>query len=71
MKETEARVGQLFPGNGDKKTERLLTYAGAHCINTDYLIYILEDPDTCMTYANTVAFLSQFADASEFRMKLN
>lgn len=71
VKETEARVGQLFPGNGDKKTERLLTYAGAHCINADFLIYILEDPDTCTTYENTVAFLSQFEDASEFRMKLN
>ena len=51
--------------------ERLLTYAGAHCINANYLIYILEDPDTCSTYENTVAFLSQFADASEYRMKLN
>ena len=51
--------------------ERLLTYAGAHCINADFLIYILEDPDTYTTYENTVAFLSQFADASEFRMKLN
>ena len=51
--------------------ERLLTYAGAHCINADFLIYILEDPDTCSTYENTVAFLSQFADASEYRMKLN
>ena len=117
VKETEARVGQLFPGHGDKKSERqrerdkilhnrfvslnniiksggltnqeklmmyamnseyhnthverLLTYAGAHCINADYLIYILEDPDICTTYENTVAFLSQFADASEFRMKLN
>lgn len=117
VKDTEARVGQLFPGHGDKKTERqrerdkilhnrfmslnkimesgrltnqeklmmyamnseyhnthverLLTYAGAHCINADFLIYILEDPDTCTTYENAVAFLSQFADASEFRMKLN
>ena len=117
VKETEARVGQLFPGHGDKKSERqrerdkilhnrfvslnniikaggltnqeklmmyamnseyhntnverLLTYAGAHCINAEYLIYILEDPDVCTTYENTVAFLSQFADASEFRMKLN
>ena len=35
--------------------ERLLTYAGAHCINADFLIYILEDPDTCSTYENTVA----------------
>lgn len=51
--------------------ERLLTYAGAHCINANYLIYILEDPDICTTYENTVAFLSQFADASEYRMKLN
>ena len=51
--------------------ERLLTYAGAHCINANFLIYILEDPDTCSTYENTVAFLSQFADASEYRMKLN
>lgn len=51
--------------------ERLLTYAGAHCINADFLIYILEDPDTCTTYENTVDFLSQFADANEFRMKLN
>lgn len=51
--------------------ERLLNYAGAHCINADYLIYILEDPDVCTTYENTVAFLEQFADASEFRMKLN
>ena len=51
--------------------ERLLTYAGAHCINANYLIYILEDPDICSTYENTVAFLSQFADASEYRMKLN
>ena len=117
VKETEARIGQLFPGHGDKKTERqrerdkilhnrfislnkimesgrltnqeklmmyamnseyhnthierLLNYAGAHCINADYLIYILEDPDVCTTYENTVAFLEQFADASEFRMKLN
>lgn len=117
VKETEARVGQLFPGHGDRKTERqrerdkilhnrfislnkimesgkltnqeklmmyamnseyhnthierLLNYAGAHCINADYLIYILEDPDVCTTYENTVAFLEQFADASEFRMKLN
>jgi len=117
VKETEARVGQLFPGHGDKKTEkqrerdkilhnrfvslnkimesgkltnqeklmmyamnseyhnthieRLLTYAGAHCINANFLINILEDPDTCTTYENTVAFLSQFADASEFRMKLD
>ena len=71
VKETEARVGQLFPGHGEKKTERLFTYAGAHCINADFLIYILEDPDTYTTYENTVAFLSQFADASEFRMKLN
>lgn len=117
VKETEARVGQLFPGHGDKKTERQrerdkilhnrfmslnkimesgrltnqeklmmyamnseyhntyierhLTYAGAHCINADFLIYILEDSDTCTTYENTLAFLSQFADASEFRMKLN
>lgn len=51
--------------------ERLLTYAGAHCINANYLITILEDPDVCTTYENTVAFLSQFADASEYRMKLN
>ena len=117
VKETEARIGQLFPGHGDRKTERqrerdkilhnrfislnkimesgkltnqeklmmyamnseyhnthierLLNYAGAHCINADYLIYILEDPDVCTTYENTVAFLEQFADASEFRMKLN
>ena len=117
VKETETRIGQLFPGHGDKKSERqrerdkilhnrfislnniiksggltnqeklmmyamnseyhnthverLLTYAGAHCINADFLIYILEDPDVCTTYENTVAFLSQFADASEFRMKLN
>lgn len=117
VKETETRVGQLFPGHGDRKTERqrerdkilhnrfislnkimesgkltnqeklmmyamnseyhnthierLLNYAGAHCINADYLIYILEDPDVCTTYENTVAFLEQFADPSEFRMKLN
>ena len=51
--------------------ERLLTYAGAHCINANYLIYLLEDPDVCTTYENTVAFLSQFADASEYRMKLD
>ena len=117
VKATESKVGQLFPGHGDKKSERqkardkilhnrfvslnniiksdrltnqeklmmyamnseyhnthverLLTYAGAHCINADFLIYILEDPDVCTTYENTVAFLSQFADASEYRMKLN
>ena len=117
VKATESKVGQLFPGHGDGKSERqkerdkilhnrfvslnniiksdrltnqeklmmyamnseyhntqverLLTYAGAHCINADFLIYILEDPDTCTTYENTVAFLSQFADASEYRMKLN
>lgn len=51
--------------------ERLLIYAGAHCINANYLIYLLEDPDVCTTYENTVAFLSQFADASEYRMKLD
>ena len=51
--------------------ERLLIYAGAHCINPKYLIYLLEDPDVCTTYENTVAFLSQFADASEYRMKLD
>lgn len=51
--------------------ERLLIYAGTHCINANYLIYLLEDPDVCTTYENTVAFLSQFADASEYRMKLD
>ena len=51
--------------------ERLLNYAGEHCINADLLIYILEDPDVCTTYENTVAFLSQFAQASEFKMKLD
>ncbi|MCR5420860.1 MAG: hypothetical protein K6E98_07635, partial [Lachnospiraceae bacterium] len=51
--------------------ERLLNYAGNHCINANFLIDILEDPDVCTTYENTVAFLSQFADASEYRMKLN
>lgn len=50
--------------------ERLLNYAGEHCINADLLIYILEDPDVCTTYENTVGFLSQFAQASEFKMKL-
>lgn len=55
----------------DTNVERLLTYAGAHCINANYLIYLLEDPDVCTTYENTVAFLSQFADASEYRMKLD
>ena len=50
--------------------ERLLNYAGEHCINADLLIYILEDPDVCSTYENTVGFLSQFAQASEFKMKL-
>lgn len=50
--------------------ERLLNYAGEHCINADLLIYILEDPDVCTTYENTVGFLSQFAQASEFKIKL-
>lgn len=50
--------------------ERLLNYAGEHCLNADLLIYILEDPDVCTTYENTVGFLSQFAQASEFKMKL-
>lgn len=44
--------------------ERLLNYAGEHCLNADLLIYILEDPDVCTTYENTVGFLSQFAQAT-------
>ena len=116
-KETEKRVGQLFPGHGDGKTEwqkerdkilhnrfmslnnilkcdrltnqeklmmyamnteyhnthieRLLNYAGSHCINANYVIELLEDPDICTTYENTIDFLNQFANPSEFRMKLN
>ena len=49
--------------------ERLLNYAGEHCINAEYLIYLLEDPDVATTYENTVGFLNQFAQASEFRIK--
>lgn len=49
--------------------ERLLTYAGAHCINADFLIYIMEDPDTCSTYENTVAFqLVSIDEINELRM---
>ena len=116
-KETEKRVGQLFPGHGDGKSERqkerdkilhnrfmslnnilkcdrltnqeklmmyamnteyhnthierLLNYAGSHCINANYVIELLEDPDICTTYENTIDFLNQFANPSEFRMKLN
>ncbi len=49
--------------------ERLLNYAGEHCINAEYLIYLLEDPDVATTYENTVGFLNQFAKASEFKIK--
>jgi len=51
--------------------EKLLLYAGRHCINANCLIEILEDPDTGYNYENTLAFLQQFAEPSEFRMKLN
>ena len=49
--------------------ERLLNYAGQYCINADYLIALLEDPDICTTYENTIDFLNQFASPSEFKMK--
>ncbi len=117
VKETEAKVGKLFPGHYDKQSERqkerdrilrnrfislnkiiecgnltnqeklmmyamnspyhntnierLLNYAGNFCMNAEYLITILEDPDTCGTYENTIAFLDQFASPSEFKMKLD
>ncbi len=29
--------------------ERLLNYAGSHCINANYVIELLEDPDICTT----------------------
>ncbi len=117
VKEKEARVGQLFPGVDDNKTERqlerdkiirnrcrslnmiiecdrltnqeklmmyammtqyhntfverLLNWAGKHCINANYLIPILEDRSTSYNYENTIMFLEQFAEASEFKMKLD
>ena len=117
VKEKEARVGQLFPGVDDHKTERqlerdkiirnrcrslnmiiecdrltnqeklmmyammtqyhntfverLLNWAGKHCINANYLIPILEDRSTSYNYENTIMFLEQFAEASEFKMKLD
>ncbi|MBP5606997.1 MAG: hypothetical protein J6X66_01835 [Lachnospiraceae bacterium] len=55
----------------DTNFEKLLLYAGRHCINAHYLIEILEDPDTGYNYENTLAFLEQFAEPSEFRMKLD
>ena len=64
----------MYAMNGEyhnTNIERLLVFAAQHCIHADFLIYILEDPDVCTTYENTVGFLDQFANASEFRMKLN
>ena len=51
--------------------ERPLNYAGQFCMNAEYPITILEDPDTCGTYENTIAFLDKFASPSEFKMKLD
>ena len=64
----------MYAMNGEyhnTNIERLLVFAAQHCIHADFLIYILENPDVCTTYENTVGFLDQFANASEFRMKLN
>jgi hypothetical protein len=64
----------MYAMNGEyhnTNIERLLVFAAQHCIHADFLIYILEDPNVCTTYENTVGFLDQFANASEFRMKLN
>ncbi len=49
--------------------ERLLLYASQHCINADLLIYLMEDPEVCTTYENTIDFLDMFAKPSEYKMK--
>ena len=49
--------------------ERLLLYASQHCINADLLIYLMEDPEVCTTYENTIDFLDMFVKPSEFKMK--
>ena len=61
-------MNSFYTGTRD---ERLLCYAGQHCINADFFIYIMMDPNVCQNYEETIWFLDQFADASEFRMKLN
>ena len=51
--------------------EKILKYCGANCLNANWMIYFLEDPDTATTYENTIAFLEQFVEPSEYRMKLD
>lgn len=62
----------LYAMNGmyhNTHIERLLLYASQHCIYADLLIYLLEDPEVCATYENTVGFLDMFAQPSEYKMK--
>ena len=51
--------------------ERLINFAGHHCLNAEFVIYMLENPDVCTTYENTVDFLNEYANPSEARMKLD
>ena len=63
----------FFAMNGefrDTFVEKLLSEASRYCINADLLIYILQDPNVCDTYDNMIAFLDQFVNPSEFKLKL-
>ncbi len=49
--------------------ESLLNYAGAHCIEANYVIKLLENPMEFHNYENIRGFLRQACEASEARMK--
>ncbi|MCR5338854.1 MAG: hypothetical protein K6E75_09860 [Lachnospiraceae bacterium] len=64
----------LFALNGEYRytdMEKYLVMAANYCINANFIIYILQNPNICETYDQMRGFMMQFASASEFRMKLD
>lgn len=67
--QTKLATYALWYFRGDPEMEELLSYAGNYCIDANYVIRLLEQPEAEHNYRTVRAFLKQALSASEAHIK--